>query len=155
MIIRLGDAATDAANAEDAGFISTVVAQQPFDLAANTAPPVTTDYTGSTMALDKLLDPSAYSGTLPVGAPTINSAGQVVSSTSSSGASGIGGTLSTLFSNLLGGSSAKVAPAGYSYNSAGQLVANTSLLSNSTNTLFLFGAIGIVVLVILTSSKKR
>jgi hypothetical protein len=54
---------------------------------------------------------------------------------------------------LLGGSSTKVAPAGYSYNSAGQLVANTS--SNSTLMLYLFGAIGIVVLVSVLPGKKR
>jgi hypothetical protein len=155
MIVRLGDAATDAASAEDAGFLASVVNTQPVDVAVITAPASTTDYTSVTSALDKTLDPSAYSGTLPTGAPTINSSGNVVPSTSSSGASSLGSSISSLFSNLLGGSSTKVAPAGYSYNSAGQLVANTSLLSNSTNTLFLFGAIGIVVLVIMLPGKKR
>ena len=87
MIVRLGDAATDIANAQDQGFLSTVVAQQPIDVSAITPPSSTTDYTSVTSALDSLLYPSAYSGALPVGAPTINSSGQVVPSTSSSGAS--------------------------------------------------------------------
>lgn len=153
MIVRLGDAATDAASAEDAGFLASVVNTQPVDVAVITAPASTTDYTSVTSALDKTLDPSAYSGTLPTGAPTINSSGNVVPSTSSSGASSLGSSISSLFSNLLGGSSTKVAPAGYSYNSAGQLVANTS--SNSTLMLYLFGAIGIVVLVSVLPGKKR
>jgi hypothetical protein len=158
MIVRLGDAATDAANAQDQGFISTVVAQQPIDIAAVTPPASTTDYTSVTSALDSLLYPGAYSGSLPVGSPTINSSGQVVPSTSTSGASGVGGALSNLVSNLFGGSSNKsVAPVGYSYNSAGQLVPSSTILGLSTNTinLVLFGVVGVLVVVAISGGKKR
>jgi hypothetical protein len=158
MIVRLGDAATDYASSQDAGFISTVVAQQPFDLAANTPPPSTTDYTSMTMALDSLLTPGAYSGSLPVGASSINSSGQVVPSTSASGASGIGGSVSNLLSNLFGGSSSKgVAPAGYSYNSAGQLVASSTIGGISTNTinLMLFGVVGVLVFMAISGGRRK
>ena len=158
MIVRLGDAATDYASSQDAGFISTVTGQQPFDLAANTPPPSTTDYTSTTMNLDSILNPGAYSGSLPVGAPTINSSGQVVPATSSSGASGFGGSLSTLFSNLFGGYSNRgVAPAGYSYNSSGQLVPTSTIGGISTNTinLMLFGVVGVLVIMAISGGKKR
>jgi hypothetical protein len=151
MIVRLGDTATDAANAYDAGFISTVVAQQPFDLAANTAPPVTTDYSGSMMALVKILDPNAYSSTLPIGSPTINSSGQVVPSTNVSGASGVGGALSQLMSNIFGGGSSTPKTSVYSANTG------SSILGMSTNTvnLMLLGVVGILVVVAISGGKKR
>jgi hypothetical protein len=150
MIVRLGDAATDAASAEDAGFISSLTSQTSTPLPSE--PGLSTADLAAWGAYAGVQQTNLTAGTIsnPSGAMSINSAGNVVPTASSTS---VGSSLSSLFSNLLGGSSTKVAPAGYSYNSAGQLVANTS--SNSTLMLYLFGAIGIVVLVSVLPGKKR
>jgi hypothetical protein len=89
---------------------------------------------------------------LPVGAPTINSSGQVVPSTSSSGASGVGGALSSLASSLFGSKSTQT-------NSPYQLVNNPSSttlgISNSTIEWVVVGIGVIAIIGIIASGRKK